>query len=203
MRLLAFTALALAALSAPAGARTEAKGVELVPLAPAKLAHCRRSVLLRAACPRRVPRVRAEYLNHLAVEGVGTRLALATFNLERGGEDREEPARNRPPRMGHLVVVGGNVEGIAPVFDRLRRVALRDGLLRRERPSSLDFGRVSWAGRSGELLLAPSFPNGGMLGNHLIFRWRENCREYVLSLHAWEPLTEAAATLRAVVASAG
>jgi hypothetical protein len=40
-----------------------------------------------------------------------------------------------------------------------------------------------------------------MLGNHLVFRWREGRREYVVSLHAWEPLTEAAATLKAIVAS--
>jgi hypothetical protein len=39
-----------------------------------------------------------------------------------------------------------------------------------------------------------------MLGNHLVFRWGTD-RRYVVSLHAWEPLAEAAATLRAIVAS--
>ena len=183
-------------------ARPQTRGVELVPLAPNKLAHCRKTVLLRAACPRLVPRVRAAYLNHLAVEAEGTRLSLATFNLERGAEYPGVPERNAPPRMAHLVVVGGHVErSAAGVFDDLRAAALRDGLMRRKRERSLGFGTLRWAGRSGELLLAPSYPRGGMLGNHLVFRWRDGRREYALSLHAWEPLTEAAATLKAIVAS--
>ena len=40
-----------------------------------------------------------------------------------------------------------------------------------------------------------------MLGNHLIFRWRDAEAYHVLSLHAWEPLTESAAVLREIVAS--
>ena len=39
------------------------------------------------------------------------------------------------------------------------------------------------------------------MGNHLIFRWREHGRTYALGLHAWEPLSEAVATLRAIVDS--
>jgi hypothetical protein len=176
--------------------------VELVRLAPHKLAHCRKAPLLRAACPRLVPRVRAEYLNHLAVEHEGTRFSLATFNLERGAGDPDTPARNAPPRMAHLIVVGGHVErSAAGVFDDLQPARLSDGLLRRQRKRSLGFGTVRWAGRAGELFLAPSYPRGGMHGDHLIFRWREGHRDYGLSLHAWAPLTEAAATLRAVVAS--
>jgi hypothetical protein len=188
--------LALASGAAPGA-------VDLVPLAPKKLAHCRETVLLRAACPRLVPRVRAEYLNHLAVEGEATRFSLATFNLERGAEYPGEPDRNRPPRMAHVLVVGGHVERSAgSVFDQLRAAALRDGLMRRKRTRSLDFGPRHWAGRDGRLLLAPSYPRGGMHGSHLIYRWREKGRDYAVSLHGWEPLTEAAATLQAMVASA-
>jgi hypothetical protein len=201
VRLLAAVIMLVASTGvAPAGSAPRA--LELVPLAPKKLAHCRKAPLLRAACPQLVPRVRAAYLNHLAVEGEGTRFSLATFNLERGAEYPDAPERNRPPRMAHLVVVGGHVErSAAGVFDDLTPVALRDGLLRRRRERSLGFGTVRWAGRAGQLFLAPSYPRGGMLGNHLVFRWRAGRREYVLSLHAWEPLTEAVATLRAVVAS--
>lgn len=195
----AAVALLVLALSSASAARP----VELVPLASKKLAHCHKTVLLRAACPRLVPRVRAEYLNHLAVEGEGTRHSLATFNLERGAQYPDQPERNRPPRMAHVLVVGGHVErSAASVFDELQRARLRDGLMRRKRPRSLDLGPTRWAGRSGRLLLAPAFPNGGMHGNHLIFRWRDGGRDYALSLHAWEPLTEAAATLRAMVSSA-
>jgi hypothetical protein len=180
------------------------EAVRLVPLAPKKLAHCRKAALLRAACPRAVPRVRAAYLNHLAVEGEGTRSALATFNLERGASDPKRPDRNRPPRMAHVLVVGGNVEGSAAgVFDGVRHAALRNGLMRGARTRSLDLGPVGWAGHEGRLLLAPSYPHGGMHGDHLIFRWNAGRREYLLSLHAWEPLTEAAATLRRMVASTG
>ena len=199
--IVAVAALALAAgLTAPAEPR--ATRVELVPLAPRKLAHCRSTALLRAACPRLVPRVRAEYLSHLAVEGEGTRHSLATFNLERGAPYPDQPERNRPPRAAHLLVVGGHVERSASgVFDDLGRASLRDGLLRRQRQRSLDLGPRAWRGREGRLLLAPAFPNGGMHGNHLIYRWRESGREHAVSLHAWEPLTEAAATLGAIVRS--
>jgi hypothetical protein len=201
VRVLSVAIIALVLSGAP-GAGLRTRSVELVPLAPKKLAHCRKAALLRAACPRLVPRVRAAYLNHLAVEGEGTRFSLATFNLERGGEYPDAPEGNAPPRMAHLIVVGGHVErAAAGVFDDLRPAALRDGVMRRKRDRSLGFGTVEWAGRRGELFLAPSYPRGGMLGNHLVFRWRDWRREYVLSLHAWEPLTGAAATLKAIVAS--
>jgi hypothetical protein len=146
VRLLA-AVITLVASTGVGAAGSAPRAVELVPLAPKKLAHCRKAALLRAACPRLVPRVRAEYLNHLAVEGEGTRFSLATYNLERGAEYPDAPERNRPPRMAHLVVVGGHVErSAAGVFDDLRRVALRDGLMRRKRERSLGFGAVRWAG---------------------------------------------------------
>lgn len=199
VRAIAVTAVILAVCATAAGAP---RRVELVRLAPKKLAHCRKAPLLRAACPRLVPRVRAEYLNHLAVEGEGTRFSLATFNLERGAGDPHVPERNAPPRMAHLIVVGGHVErSAAGVFDHLQPTPLSDGLMRRKRNRSLGFGTVRWAGRTGELSLAPSYPRGGMHGDHLIFRWRQSGRDYAVSLHAWEPLTQAAATLRAVAAS--
>jgi hypothetical protein len=98
-------------------------------------------------------------------------------------------------------VVAGNVERLAPL--RVPRVrsgaALRDGVLRRERDAPVSFGRVTWARRTGALYLAPSFPTGGMLGNHLNFTWDERGTQYTLSLHAWEPLTETAATLQTMV----
>ena len=55
---------------------------------------------------------------------------------------------------------------------------------------------------SHELVLAPPYGLGGLMGDHLILRWRERGRDYAIGLHAWEPLTEAAATLDAVVSSA-
>ena len=71
----------------------------------------------------------------------------------------------------------------------------------RDRKRAIAFGTVRWGGRNGRLYLAPPYLYGGMMGNHLIFRWREGGRSYALGLHAWEPLREAAATLRAIVGS--
>ena len=179
---------------------------ELVPLAPRRLEHCRRAVLLRPACPHLVPRVRAPYLGNLSTGLLrpGSASRLAVFNLERGGEDPRRPERNRPPRMGHLVVAAGEVEALsAGAFASSRSARLRNGLLRLERSRPLELGPVRWAGRRGRLLLAPPYLRGGMLGNHLVFRWRQRGTDFVVSLHAWEPLREAVATLRAIVGSTG
>ncbi len=183
-----------------AAAATPHRPVPLVSLAAAKLDHCERSGLLRPICPRRVPRVRAAYLSNLAVELMG-RPVLDVFNLERGGEDPRRPERNRPPRMAHVVAVAGNVERLAP-FREPRGAAgepLRDGVMGRARAAPVSFGRVRWARRAGALYLMPPFPHGGMLGNHLVFSWRQGGRQYALSLHAWEPLTESATTLGKMV----
>ena len=105
------------------------------------------------------------------------------FNLQWGAETPGRPARNRPPRLSHVVVAaGGPGQSLAGVRTR----ALR---------------RVSWSGRQGTLLRAAPYPAGGIHGNHLVFRWRAEEREYAVSLHAWKPLPEAVATLRAIVAS--
>jgi hypothetical protein len=174
--------------------------VELVPLAPKRVRHCEKSPLLRPACPRLVPRVRATYLAHLSRRS--GQQGADVFNLERGGEDPRHPERNRPPRMAHVVIAAGEVGHVAPVWSLgTRRAQLRNGLMRRTRAHTLRLGRVRWAGKSGRLYLAPRYPKGGVLGNHLVFRWGLRGREYVVSLHAWEPLLEAVATMRAVVAS--
>lgn len=181
----------------------EQRSVSLVALAARSVAHCRRSSLLRSVCPQRVPRVRAPYLSHLATGLTGDVDPLHVFNLERGGEDPAEPRNNRPPRMGHLVAFGGRTDAIAS-FDvpwRDAAAPLSDGLLRRERTQPISFGRVSWAGHEGLLYLAPPYLHGGMLGNHLVFTSWSGRTPYGISLHAWEPLRESAATLRAVVES--
>ena len=183
-------------------AATTHRPASLVSLGAAKLAHCERSGLVRPVCPRRVPRVGAAYLSNLAVELTG-RSMLDVFNLERGGEDPRHPERNRPPRMGHIVAVAGNVERLAPFREprRARGKPLRDGAMLAARAGPLSFGRVRWAGRVGALYLMAPFPRGGMLGNHLVFSWRQGGRRYAFSLHAWEPLTESATTLRKMVAA--
>ena len=159
--------------------------VTLVPTPEDALAACRSSALLRRACPRLVPEApydrRPEvYVVELRPAGRG---APETFNLQWGAEDPSRPERNRPPRLSHLVVVAGRSgTTLRAVETRARR-------------------RVSWEGRLGRLLLAAPYPRGGLMGDHLIFRWRDGRREYAASLHAWEPFQETVDTPEAVVAS--
>ncbi|MGH3034574.1 MAG: hypothetical protein ACRDON_08460 [Gaiellaceae bacterium] len=183
----------------------EPAAVELVPTPPDALRACRRSPLLRRACPQQVPEAPFDpdseiYQAHVFPSGPG---GTRTFNLSWGGE-YPRPERNRPPALVHIVLVGGRPLGPLEGIDipQPRRAELRDGLLHRSRGRALSFGTALWHGLRGRLLLAPPYPRGGIMGNHLVFRWRDGKREYALSLHAWEPLTETAETLRRVVASA-
>lgn len=180
-----------------------ARPVKLVALAEKRVAHCRRSALLRTLCPTRVPRVRAPYLSHLARDLLGSTGRLDVFGLERGPPDPEHPERNRPPRMAHIGLLAGQTERISPWLEPWNEPAsaLRDGLLTPERAESISFGLVTWGGTRGLLFLAPAYPTGGYLGDHLVFVWRDEGVSRAVTLHAWEPLTEAAATLRAMTLS--
>lgn len=105
------------------------------------------------------------------------------FNLSWGAENPARPERNRPPRLSHVVVVAG-----AP-GQALRGVEARA------------LQRADWGGRRGTLLLAASFPRGGLHGDHVVFRWHRGEREYAASLHAWKPRAETIDTLEAIVDS--
>lgn len=74
--------------------------------------------------------------------------------------------------------------------------------MRRTRTEPISFGRVRWGDTRGLLFLAPPFLTGGYLGDHLAFVWRAGDTSWAVSLHAWEPLREAVATLRAMTLSA-
>jgi hypothetical protein len=167
---------------------------------PAALRKCRASSLLRRACPTQVPVAPYDprsdiYDTRVFATGPGT---PKTFNFQWGGETPGHPERNRPPRMVHIVLVGGEFE---TEFAVGKRTAPADGLMRTKRRAGVDLGPARWNGRSGRLILAPPFPRGGINGNHLLFRWRDGRVVYQLGLHGWEPFTETVATLRAVVAS--
>jgi hypothetical protein len=159
--------------------------VALVATPEDALAKCRSSHPLRRACPRLVPEAPYDRRPEVYVVELrpGGRGAPETFNLQWGAEDPARPERNRPPRLSHLVVVAGRTG------TTLRGVETR--VLR----------RANWEGRRGTLLLAAPYPRGGLMGDHLIFRWREGRREYAVSLHTWEPFQETVDTLEAIVAS--
>jgi hypothetical protein len=109
--------------------------------------------------------------------------------------------RNAPPRFAHVILKGGDLTKafyfewpsgpIVPVADALGE----------DRQTPLLLQMPSWAGAPGTLVLAPSFPAGGVDGDHLIYRWHDGETEYALSLHAWKPLEECVATLRVLVES--
>ena len=82
-----------------------------------------------------------------------------------------------------------------------RDTTLRDGIVARKRSKPLLFGSVTWSGKKGALFLAPSYPVGGQIGGHLAFWWRAHGTNYLISIHAWEPLTECRKVLQAMVAS--
>ena len=48
----------------------------------------------------------------------------------------------------------------------------------------------------------PPFPNGGMIGGHVVLHHRQSGTEIAVTLHAWSPQRESVATLRAMAASA-
>lgn len=181
--------------TSPAARLTEAgRAAPLVRLTGAKLTHCRKSPRLAPICPVRVPRVRAPYLSHLS-EGTSN----ALFNLERGVPG------NAPPLGAHVTVGAGEVERSDPFEhpDRsVQPVGPSDSLLDKKRQTAVSFGPVTWGGHEGVLFLAPPVLQGGQLGDHLVYEWGEGSERFVYSLHAWKPLADTAATLKAIINAA-
>lgn len=161
------------------------------------LRKCRSSPLLRRVCPRVIPRVPGWLTYPRYGNPVDT-----TFGIEHGGEYPGKPELNRPPALVHVEIAAGRPgTNVASEWTAGENVRPRNGLVRRARKNALSLGRARWGGRAGEILLGPPFPAGGSLGNHLVFRWRERGLEYLVTLHAWEPLMETVKTLRAMVES--
>jgi hypothetical protein len=177
----------------PISTRAAVEPVDLVAMRAEAASACAGSGL-SAACPRLVPKAPYDPRSPIYKARVfpGEPGAPETFTLQWGGESRR-PERNRPPRMAHLVVTSGALGFEVVPGD------LRTGLVRLERPHGLLLDRPTWAGKRGQLVLAPPYPLGGIEGNHLAFLWTEGAAKYRVSLHAWEPLPEAVATLQAVV----
>jgi hypothetical protein len=120
-------------------------------------------------------------------------------------EHIERQADVPPPRWVHAAIFAGNLNHAFPfrypVAGRSDPVPLKDGVFASHRENAIYFGEVTWSGRRGSLVLAPGYPTGGTQGDHLIFRWRDSDGDHAVGLHAWEPLTEVAATLRDMIGS--
>ena len=170
------------------------------------LGTCRRSPLLRPLCPRRLP-----FVTHLPSEPaysvflcrVGkpgcAGLRWDDLEIEHTGDGA------RPPTRVHLSLAAGEFRSGGPTEFRWptsrNPVTPHNGLWRATRPSALFLGRVRWGMQAGELILAPSYPAGGMMGDHLIFYCRAHGHDYLVSVHGWEPFLQVVATLRAIVLS--
>jgi hypothetical protein len=92
-----------------------------------------------------------------------------------------------PPYFVHVLVYGTtDVSALGFALPRGRPRPLTDALLQRtNRRRAVLISRVVWAGRAGELILAPSFPAGGEMGSHLIFSYRTGRIYRGISLHPW------------------
>ena len=107
--------------------------------------------------------------------------------------------KNAPPGFAHVAVYAGDYErfvGYAWPGERLKG-EVPEG----RRRKALLIDSVTWNGRKGEVVLAPSYPFGGMDGDHVVFRWTKGKTDYAVSLHAWDPIDESVAALRAMVES--
>jgi hypothetical protein len=166
------------------------------------LAYCRKSRWLPLACPRLLPRME-QPMPHWEVTlcGVGTAgcqgLAWDDLNLVDAGNG------HRPPIWSHISIYAGNLTSAFRFQYPANgpRPSHLDGLFARTTTRAIFVGSFTWGGRHGTVVLAPDYPAGGEQGGHLIFRWHQSGVEYALGLHAWEPLSEMFATLKAMVAS--
>lgn len=196
-----FTAIggqASASTAAAAGQRR----IVMMPVSPRLLTRCRSARILRPACPRLIPKVAGFIVSGpTRVRASG----FTVFDLQHGAPHERHTSLNRPPGVLHLTLVAGThpgnlFGGMAYPGSKLT-ARLRNGQSTRTRRRPLLYGTRHWGGHTGSLFLAPSYPFGGQIGGHLTFWWRSNGGGYVVSLHAWEPLTETARTLRAIIAS--
>jgi hypothetical protein len=184
----------------PSSFRNLPEPAALVPAPRKVLRACLDTRAVRGACPHLVPKTEGRY----RTDAFSPQKGHWTFFAESSGPYPGITPKNAPPRFAHLNIQGGDLSKAFAFPFPLRGPPVRlPERLPRRRESALYLGRFRWGDRSGALILAPSFPTGGIEGDHLIFRWQEGAADYAISLHAWRPLDVCAATLRAVVSSVG
>jgi hypothetical protein len=174
---------------------SSATSVPLAPTPPKVIKKCERYPQLEPACPTKVPIVEGATFHRTRASSEGENLwvFLAEWNAPHPGLTN----KNAPPAFAHVNAFAGDVQMMAGFH--IDQASENDPP--EERVSGLSFGERTWNGRTGELLLAPSCPHGGMEGDHLVFRWAQEGVDFSLSLHAWDPPEETKETLKALVES--
>ena len=168
---------------------------------------------LLPACPGVIPRVPYKLVGGGVVGGGPAGIVVSgplrvnrfwVFDLEHGAPDASSPRHNHPPGFLHVTIYTGDIPQAnagLPFPGARRNATFRNGIVATKRPTALLFGQVTWSREKGALFLAPSYPLGGQIGGHLAFWWRAHGTNYLISIHAWEPLTECKKVLQAMVAS--
>jgi hypothetical protein len=158
---------------------------------------CRGARSIESICPSRLPVATRPFRVSTFRGGGGQQV----FSAESGGPYPGLVRRNAPPGLVHLVLQAGDLSDAFPFPYPTPGSERTPTAVGRHRTEALLLETPRWGGRDGTLVLAPSFPGGGIDGDHLIFRWRHDDVEYAVSLHAWGPLEEASATIRSIVGS--
>ena len=167
---------------------------------------CAAQKLIRPICPGLIPKtphVAGMTLRVIqAKPSLKNRVCFAEFNLVVGGESPHNPERNRPSHsFFHVALAAGWFGSTSPFPFPQSEVThrtgehLRNGEMYDQRDRPISFGQRDWNGISGYLFLAPPEELGGLFGNHLVYYWESRGVNYIFSLHSWEPLTQAVATL--------
>jgi hypothetical protein len=188
----------------PALAATEpaTKPVRMASTPAYALHRCTRSVLLRPACPRRLPYVGREpaWDAFLCSHGKPGCLGLTWDDFEL---EHVDFGPTKPPTWAHIAIFAGDLSHAFPFSYPTQGTPtrLRSGLFSSPRTRAVFLGHVSWGGKDGTLVLAPAFPDGGEQGDHFIFRWQRGGVSYAVGLHGWEPAPQAVATLKAIIES--
>jgi hypothetical protein len=179
----------------PGSAQDPGYEPQLIAMPAKAMEKCRRGEVLRLVCPSRVPKVNAGNFQHITAPEKN----WPVFSAEWNAPYPKLTERNSPPRLAH-VVVHSEHRHMFP-FEWPSATFPQSSEIKDKRKEALLLDNPTWAGLEGTLVLAPSFPSGGIDGDHIVFRWEQNGHVYAISLHAWRPLDEATATLRAIVES--
>jgi hypothetical protein len=205
VRMIKTTAAAVSALlvaaacsvgSPDSGRSIQGEAVKLMEVPPDALRKCRTRRAFRPACPTKVPKVATQVRFYRAL---APKPRFPVFSVEWNAPYPGLTTKNSPSRFVHLAVHVGDPDTLVAFEWPTEEHTSRSLPGKRRKPLLL--ARPQWSEKAGTLVLAPSYPYGGIDGDHLLFRWHERGLDYAVSLHAWKPLSESASALRASIAS--